>query len=893
MREIRRQRGWLQGETLERQLDYWQTHLAGAPTELELPKDRPRPAARSYRGEIVPFRLDATSSARLREFAQRHDMTLFMVLYAGWALLLARLSGQEDVVIGTPVANRQRPEVEALIGFVVNTLAIRVAPRGEMSLAEYLKQVKAAMLGAYDHQDVPFEQVVEALRPERALDRHPVFQALFALQNATRLELKLPGIEATIEEDVFEYCKFDLVLSLEEQGEEIAGGVNYAADLFDRSSIERWIACFEVLLQGMTDGAETPIGALPILPSPERHQVIEQFNATRAPYPHEALLQELFEAQVARAPQAVAVECEDRSLTYAELNARANQLASYLNARGVGPDQPVGLCLERSLEMVIGMLGIWKAGGAYVPLDPNYPAERLAAVLEDAAPKVVLIQERARERLPATSAEVIALDAQWSEIAEYDSSNLDPRKLGLRSDHLAYVIYTSGSTGQPKGVMVEHRQVASLWQSLTHLYRRSAPCARIGVNASFGFDASVKQFIQLLSGRTLVLVPQDVRWEAAALLRFIAEQRIDGIDCTPSQLRGWIDAGLLKDGAHRLRMVLVGGEPIDAELWRTLAGCTETEFYNVYGPTEGTVDTTAACLKGDPSPPHIGPAMENRQVYLLDRHLQPVPIGVTGELYIGGAGVARGYLNRPELMAERFIADPFSRDPQARLYKSGDLGRWRADGTLEYLGRNDSQVKIHGFRIELGEIEAQLVRHESVKEAAVIAREGVPGEKRLVAYVTAGTGTTVSVEALREHLKALLPEYMVPSAFVTLERLSLTPNGKLDRRALPAPELDAYVTRQYDPPQGEVEEILAGIWQELLKVERVGRHDNFFELGGHSLQAVRLTAAIAERLTMTLPVSMVFGQPTVRQMAHGLENLLLIQRSQTSSQTTDFEEGFV
>jgi amino acid adenylation domain-containing protein len=865
------QRQWLQGDVLNQQLGYWRQRLEGAAPELELPADRARPAVQSYRGGNVGVTLDAALTAELRALAQRHEMTLFMVLYAAWALLLARLSGQDDIVIGTPVANRQREELEGLIGFFVNTLVLRVEARGEIPVAQFLARVKEVTLGAYEHQDVPFEQVVEMLQPERSLGRNPLFQVMFALQSVPTGELKLSRLTALTEEGLDVPAMFDLLLSLEERGNEIAGSVSYASDLFDRGTVERWMACFAVLLKELTDAGEVRIGELPILPEFERRQVLDVFNATRAAYPQDKLLHELFEAQVARAPEAVALECEGRSLAYAELNARANQLARYLSAKGVRPDQPVGLCLERSLELVIGMLGIWKAGGAYVPLDPDYPSGRLAAVLEDAAPKVVLIQERVRERLPATTARVIALDAEWSEIAGSDSSNLDPRDLGLRSDHLAYVIYTSGSTGEPKGVMVEHRQVASLWKSLEHVYRRSAPCERIGVNASFTFDASVKQFIQLLSGRTLVLVPQAVRWEVPALLRLIEEQRIDGIDCTPAQLRGWIDAGLLKDRAHRLRMVLVGGEPIDAELWSTLAESTAIDFYNVYGPTESTVDTTAACVNGDASTPHIGRPMENRQVYLLDRQGQPVPIGVSGELYIGGAGVARGYLNRPEVTAERFIKDPFSTDSQARLYKSGDLGRWRADGTLEYLGRNDSQVKIRGFRIELGEIEAQLVRHPTVREAVVLAREDIPGEKRLVAYLVPNGAHAPSAEALRAHAKETLPEYMVPSAFVVLERLPLTPNGKLDRRALPAPELDAYVTRQYEPPQGEVEEILAGIWQELLKVERVGRYDNFFELGGHSLLATRVISQLEHVLDVDVPIRVMFEQPTIEALGRCIE----------------------
>jgi amino acid adenylation domain-containing protein len=530
---------------------------------------------------------------------------------------------------------------------------------------------------------------------------------------------------------------YPIALSVDDLGD----GFSLTAHTERRIDPHRILGYMQTAMQSLVEALEqapqTPALALLILPESERHQVIELFNATHVAYPQRKLIYELFEEQVERSPHAIAVVYEGQSLTYAGLNSRANQLARHLRDKGVGPDQLVGICVERSLEMVVGLLGILKAGGAYVPLDPDYPAERLASMLKDAAPRVLLIEERLRERLPDTAVEVIALDSNWSEIAEKLTSNLDCRTLGLRSNHLAYVIYTSGSTGQPKGVMIEHRNVVSLWQGLEHIYRESTACQRIAVNASFNFDASVKQFVQLLSGRTIVLVPQESRWDASMLLEFIREHRVDGIDCTPSQLRSWISAEFLKSNRCQLHLALVGGEVIDAELWSSLAQCSERRFYNVYGPTECTVDTTFAHLRWDTTVPNIGRPMENRHVYILDRYCQPLPIGVVGEMYIGGAGVARGYLNRPDITAERFIADPFSADPQARLYKSGDLGRWRADGTIEYLGRDDLQVKIRGFRIELGEIEGQLLQHPQVKEAAVLMRKNEFGEEGLVAYVVA------------------------------------------------------------------------------------------------------------------------------------------------------------
>ena len=634
------------------------------------------------------------------------------------------------------------------------------------------------------------------------------------------------------------------------------------------------------LVKALEEQPQVSALSLAVLPEQERWQVLEGFNATQRSYPTQKLVHELFEEQVERTPGHVAVSYEDQSLTYEELNRRANQLARHLRGKGVGPDQLVGICVERSVEMVVGLLGILKAGGAYVPLDPDYPAERLQYMLEDSTPQVLLTQERLRERLPRNSSEVIALDSAWHEIAGQPTENPEREVVGLRDSHLAYVIYTSGSTGRPKGVMVEHRSVVNLWRALTPIYGTSDPSLRVGVNAPFTFDASVKQFIQLFSGSTLYIVPSELRLDSRQCLSFIRSNHIGGIDCTPSQLSSWVSAGLLELELQRPLTVLVGGESIEATLWGDLSRSATIQFYNVYGPTECTVDTTAARFSDTPEVPSIGRPLENVSVYLLDGRGNPVPVGVSGEMYVGGVGVARGYLNRAELTAQRFVEDPFSKTPQARMYKTGDLGRWRADGTIEYLGRNDQQVKIRGFRIELGEIESQLLRHEQVKEAVVVAREEAPGEKRLVAYVIAqgeaGGEGALTAEALRAHLKPVLPDYMVPSAFVMLESFPLTSSGKLDRHALPAPEQGAYVSRQYEGPQGEVEEILAGIWQTLLKVERVGRQDNFFELGGHSLLIVQMLERL-RRVGLSAEVRRVFESPTLSDLAEVLSRETAVQ----------------
>jgi amino acid adenylation domain-containing protein len=722
------QREWLEGEILERQLAYWRARLEGAPSQLELPTDRRRPAVQSYSGEDFDIVLDAQLSAKLRALAQQHDMTLFMVLFSGWAILLSRLSDQHDLVIGTPIANRQRPELERLIGFFVNTLALRVQARSDLSVKQFLEQVNEVTLGAYDHQDVPFEKVVEAVQPERSLSRNPLFQVMFALQNVPKCELLLPGLTVTLEHGGNdERSLFDLSLFLEEQDDQIVGVVNYATDLFDRNTVQRWIACYEVLLSGMGNDVQTQIGDLPIIPETERRQIIESFNATSAEYPRETLIHEMFEMQVERTPKAVAVVCEAHSITYAELNARANQLARYLKTHGVGPDKLVALSVHRNLDMVVGLLGILKAGAAYVPLDPTYPTERLAYILEDTAPRVLLIQERLRGKLPRTTAKIVAIDRTWEEIARQPSENLDPRVVGLSSDHLAYIIYTSGSTGKPKGVSIEHRNTVNLIYWARYAIDKSVFSQTLQ-STSLNFDLSVYEcFVPLTTGGTIRVVQN--------ALAFANEPAgVTIINTVPSAIAGILDSG---DIPETVRVVNLAGEVLKKELVDRIFACSSVEkICNLYGPSETTTYSSwVPMARHGGFDETVGHPIANTQIYILDSYRHPVPIGVMGEIYIGGRGVARGYLNRPELTAERFVADPFSSDPRARLYKTGDLGRWRVNGAIEYLGRNDHQVKIRGHRIECGEIETQLMEHPRVKEAVVVAREDVPGEKGLVAYV--------------------------------------------------------------------------------------------------------------------------------------------------------------
>jgi len=646
---------------------------------------------------------------------------------------------------------------------------------------------------------------------------------------------------------------------------------------------------------------QTAVTELTVLSEEEHHQVLELYNATEADYPRQKLIHELFEEQVTRTPSAPAVTYAGRSFSYSELNAKSNQLAHDLRARGIGPYQLVGICAERSLEMVIGLLGILKAGAAYVPLDPNYPGDRLRYMLEDAAPKILLTQTRLKGRLPETPAEIIPLDTLASQTADLYTETSPSAGPLSSSDNLVYVIYTSGSTGRPKSTAMPHRAMINLieWHRRT---LRSCEGKNVLQFAALSFDVAFQEiFSTLCSGGNLVLLDEWVRRDARALTELLLAQSIHRLFIPPMALQSLAEfcayAGI---NPTSLQDVITAGEqlrvtPEVIRLFKELPGC---QLHNHYGPTETHV-VTALTLSGDPatwpSLPTIGFPIQNARIYILDSHCQPVPVGVVGEIYIGGAGLARGYLNRPELTAERFIRDPFRPDPHARMYKTGDLARWRPDGVIEYLGRNDDQVKLRGFRIELGEIESQLLGHPEVKEAVVVAIQDDSADKRLVAYVvprtTSGTHRPVlDMEGLRNHLKTTLPDHMIPSAFVTLERLPLTPNGKLDRKALPAPDSTAYLAgSHYEAPEGEIEEILARIWQSLLRVERIGRNDNFFELGGHSLYGMKVAMNVAEQLGVDVPIITIFRHPTLRQMAQYIQTIIEPENLETAG--TEFEEG--
>ncbi|WP_250634601.1 non-ribosomal peptide synthetase, partial [Pinirhizobacter soli] len=784
---------------------------------------------------------------------------------------------------GTPIANRNRADIEDLIGFFVNTLVLRTQVDLTLDFAGLLQQVRQHTLDAYAHQDVPFEQLVEALQPERHTSYTPLFQVMLVLQNMPMGEMALPGLSMSLLESKGATAKFDLTLTLTEGREGLQGCFEYSTELFDARTIERMAAHFSRLLQAIVAEPGRPVGELAMLEEAERHQLLYGFNDTAAVYPDLApgtqTLHEVFEAQAARTPDHVAVVYEGMSLSYAELNAQANRLARHLRKLGVGPDVLVGLCVERSLAMIVGLLGVLKAGGAYVPLDPTYPAERLSYALTDSAPVAVIVdgkenlQQAVQDILQASTAPVLDLRNDADAWMHADPGNLDIASIGLQSHHLAYIIYTSGSTGKPKGVMVAHGNVLRLMAATDHWYGFGSDDVWTLFH-SYAFDFSVWEIWGALAyGGKLVVVPQEVTRSPSDFHELICAQGVTVLNQTPSAFRQLIAAQGDSAQAHRLRYVIFGGEALELSAlkpWYERPGNAAARLVNMYGITETTVHVTYLAL--DPTDAHrVGPSPIGRQIpdlqiYVLDAHREPAPIGVAGELYVGGAGVARGYLNRPELTAERFMANPFLHDPQARLYKTGDVGRWLADGSIEYLGRNDEQVKIRGFRIELGEIEARISEHPAVREALVLAREDQPGDKRIVAYLLAKAGHAMPDEAeLRASLAKTLPEYMVPNHFITLEQLPLTANGKLDRKALPAPDTTRS-DEKYVAPRTPVEEVIAGIWADVLKVDKVGVHDDFFALGGHSLLAIALIERM-RRVELSVDIRKFFAEPTVAALA--------------------------
>jgi amino acid adenylation domain-containing protein len=879
---LRWQTELLQGAEGERLWNYWQKQLSGELPVLNLPADFPRPHTQAYRGASHNFLIDEKLTAQLKTVAKAEGVTLYTILLAAFEILLYRYSGQDEILVGSPTFGRSRPEFAKVVGDFVNMTTLRADFSSNPKFKDFLSQVRQSVLGALDHQDYPFARLIEQLGGQRDPSRSPLFQATFDLQriqafgelgvlfmpgeNHSRVEFgKLMLEPYTMPQ---QEGQFDLALQMAEVEDMLPAVIKYNNDLFEAATIERMEGHYRTLLESIVADPSACVVDLPILTPAERSQIVVEWNDTRVDYPQNIWIHQIFEQQAAKTPDTPAVIFEGQTLTYAELNQRANQLAHYLRDRGIMPDTLVGVCMERSLEMVVSLHAVLKAGGAYVPMDPDYPADRLTHMLSDSGVVVLLTQAEVADKLPEHSAQVIRVDSEWATIAQESAENPN---VALTGENLAYMIYTSGSTGKPKGAMNAHKGIYNRLMWMQEAYGLTADDA-VMQKTPFSFDVSVWEFFwPLMFGARLVVAQPGGHRDPAYLIRLINEQKITTLHFVPSMLAQFVNERDV-ESCVSLRRAICSGEALPLDLQTRFFARLKAELHNLYGPTEAAVDVTYwACdpkttLRTVP----IGRAIDNTQIYLLDPQLQAVPIGIPGELHIGGVNLARGYHNRPELTAEKFIVNPF--EAGTRLYKTGDLARWLPDGNIEYLGRIDHQVKIRGFRIELGEIEATLNQHPSVRESAVIVREDIPGDKRIVAYVVPETiasplplqgspeespvreglerGLTASVEELgegyvnlqelRRFLRESLPEYMIPSAFVTLEALPLSPNGKLERRALPAPEPIKRELPQTTQALTPTEAIINRVWQEILSIDQISVYDNFFDLGGHSLQAVQV-----------------------------------------------------
>jgi len=881
------QRQWLQGPVLEEQINYWKTQLAEAPTVVELPTDKVRPAVQRYQGQTMTRTLPASLLRDLRAFTREAKCTLFMTLLAGFAILLERMSEQDDLIIGTVVSGRTCRDIEQLIGFFVNTLALRIDLKGDPIVEQVMERVRAMTLQGYAHQDIPFDQIVDAIQPERNLSHNPLVQILFILQmpseaiHLPETELQFDLQPMTVESGT---AKFDLALIASETDD---GGLqlslDYNSDLFIAESMQRLLEHYQYVLVNMITHPRERISRLEWLSQSERHQLLVDWNATNAPYTDNQCIHQLFEAQVRRTPTAVALVYENQSFTYRDVDHKANQLAHYLQRLGVGPEIAVGVYMERSLDMIVALIAVLKAGGAYIPLDPRYPQERLALMLSDSQPIVLLAQRTLQARLPECSAKIIYLDSHEKNL--HTDECAEPPACTATGDNLAYIIYTSGTTGTPKGVLISHRSLCNVIEAQIRAFAVNSD-SRILQSASFGFDASVSEiFMALLAGASLYLPPSPTSLlPDASLLQLLRDNMVTTVTLPPSAL-----ALLPFTDLPALQTLIVAGEECPVHLAKQWSG--RYRMLNAYGPSETAICATiATCDSTDTDRLSIGHPIANTQVYVLDTHMQPLPVGIPGELYIGGVGVGRGYLNQPALTAERFVPDPFSHCAGARLYKTGDLVRVRSDGSLEFLGRRDHQVKLRGFRIELGEIEAVLTQQADVQDVTVILREDTPGDKRLVAYIVPRGGNTIVEAELRSHLQAMLPEYMIPAHFVLLDALPLTPSGKVDRRALPRPE---HIRRSpgknpYIGPRDHIEWEISRVWEQILGIKRIGVRDNFFNIGGNSLLAVRLLDELEQALGSKIALNTLFQESTIEYLARIIRNQRIAPHANKQSELMEF-----
>ena len=862
---------WQQQQTTEQNLAedlaYWKENLSGAPELLELPTDRPRPPVQTYRGARKRFELNSSLSNALRERSRQEKMSLFTVFAAALNALLYRYTGSEDIVLGIPIADREQKELQSVIGFLLHTHALRTRFTGDTSFRGLLAIVQRAAISLYSHREVSFDRIVSTIRPERNLAHSPIFQVMINWRDPDQ-QLSFIGLEGLAVESLLaetKTSKFDMTLMLTDSGAEIGLEVEYSTDLFDEERIARMFDHYQTLLEAVATDPAQRISQLPVLTDSERQKLSAGWNSTETVYPREKRIDQLFSEQAARTPDAIAVEFDERRITYRELDRRSNQLAHHLRKFGVEPDDLIGICVERSINMMVGVLGILKAGGAYVPLDPAYPRERLAFMLRDSGARLLVTERKLTHRIPNDCSSIF-LDRDWARIA-YEP--LTAPACEAHGENLAYVIYTSGSTGQPKGVEINHRSVVNLLSSMSRKPGLGAHDTLLAVT-TLSFDiAALEMFLPLTVGAKMVIASRDTAIDGDALLSLLRTSGATVIQATPITFRMLIEAGWSFTG--KPLKVLCGGEALPRELADQILK-RATELWNCYGPTETTVWSTRSKIRSRGSIT-IGGPIANTQLYILDRNGALCPIGTSGELHIGGDGLARGYHARPELTREKFIEDRFSATKGARMYKTGDLARYRSDGAIEYLGRIDHQVKIRGFRIELGEIEAALRAHSKVGECVAVARDSASGEKQLVAYyVPVERGDAPDVQELRAILKRSLPEYMVPSALMMIDKMPLTSNGKIDRKALPDPELArSRAASSYSGPSTPIEEALQEIWNAVLGLKQIGVHDNFFALGGHSLQATRLIAEVNKSIDHKFSVPVFFQNPTIAAMARVLE----------------------
>lgn len=880
------QRQWLSGSVLETQLNYWKQNLTGIPPLLELPTDHPRPSVQTFQGSFTEFQLNQKLTSQIKTLSQKSGTTLFMTLLAAFATLLSRYSGQEDIVIGSPIANRNRSQLESLIGFFVNTQVLRTQLHGNPNFCELLERVRETTLGAYDHQDLPFEKLVEELQPERSLSHTPLFQVMFVMENTPISKLELPGLTITPLELENITAKFDLTLSIEETASGLLCGWEYNSDLFEITTIEQMAVHFQTLLESIVTNPQQQIAQLPIIPASEQHKLLVEWNNTGADYPLEQTFPQLFEATVEKNPDAVAVVFENQQLTYQQLNARANRWARHLVELGVKEETIVALNSERNIDFLTAILAVFKAGAAYLPLNPHHPAERNNQVLQQSQVPLVLSSSSCGAGKDARHESGTGKDAHSTNtlllhptkillVEDLDSLDYSTENLPIRCnpENLAYVIYTSGSTGKPKGAMLEHRGM------LNHLYAKVDDLQLtttdiVAQTAAQTFDISIWQFlVALLVGGRVEIVRTEVTADPAELLKLVQSQQVSILEIVPSLLRMMLEhidlSANNKPNLSKLRWLLLTGETLPPQLCRQWFEYYPTiPMMNAYGPTECSDDVTHYPIYTPPAEEilnlPIGRPVSNTQLYVLDKHLQPVPIGVSGELYVGGVGVGRGYLYNETLTNQVFIDNPFA--VGARLYKTGDKARYLNNGNIEFLNRIDYQVKIRGFRIELGEIEAVLTQHPQVREVVVIAREDKPGNQYLVAYIV--PNSLISNSELRDFVKQKLPEYMVPGAFVMLESIPLTPNGKVSRRALPVPDIGLSSSASFVAPSDMLELELTQIWEEILHIHPIGVRDNFFDLGGHSLLAVSLIARIQQKFNKKLSLAALFQGATIEHLAN-------------------------